>query len=48
MPIAGDLYVLDNTSGKIQQLTKTSDVESNPHSCRTASAFGLCAAAMST
>jgi dipeptidyl aminopeptidase/acylaminoacyl peptidase len=27
---AGDLFVLDNTSGKIQQLTKTTDVEANP------------------
>src|SRR5215471_2285474 len=28
---AGDLYVVDNTTGKIQQLTKTaSDVEANP------------------
>jgi dipeptidyl aminopeptidase/acylaminoacyl peptidase len=26
-----DLFVIDNTSGKIQQLTKTSDVEANPH-----------------
>ena len=26
-----DLFILDNTSGKIQQITKTSDVESNPH-----------------
>ncbi len=28
---AGDLYVLDNTTGKIQQLTKTTDAEANPH-----------------
>ena len=28
---AGDLYVFDNTSGKIQQLTKTTDIEVNPH-----------------
>ncbi|MEO8593147.1 MAG: alpha/beta fold hydrolase [Candidatus Solibacter sp.] len=27
---SGDLYTLDHTSGKITQLTKTSDVESNP------------------
>ena len=27
----GDLYVLDNTTGKIQQLTKTTDIEANPH-----------------
>jgi len=26
-----DLYVLDNTTGKIQQLTKTTEVEANPH-----------------
>jgi dipeptidyl aminopeptidase/acylaminoacyl peptidase len=28
---ADDLYVLDNTTGKIQQLTKTTEVEANPH-----------------
>lgn len=28
---SGDLYVLDNTTGKIQQLTKTTDIEANPH-----------------
>jgi dipeptidyl aminopeptidase/acylaminoacyl peptidase len=28
---SGDLYLLDNTTGKIQQLTKTSDAEANPH-----------------
>src|SRR5438105_4179749 len=27
---AGDLFVFDNTTGKIQQLTKTTDVEANP------------------
>jgi dipeptidyl aminopeptidase/acylaminoacyl peptidase len=27
----GDLYVLDNTTGKVQQLTKTTDTEANPH-----------------
>jgi dipeptidyl aminopeptidase/acylaminoacyl peptidase len=27
----GDLYALDNTTGKIEQLTKTSDAEANPH-----------------
>ena len=26
-----DLFVIDNTNGKIQRLTKTSDVEANPH-----------------
>jgi dipeptidyl aminopeptidase/acylaminoacyl peptidase len=30
----GDLFVLDNTTGKIQQLTKTTDVEANPHFLR--------------
>jgi len=28
---SGDLFVLDNTTGKIQQLTKTTDIETNPH-----------------
>jgi dipeptidyl aminopeptidase/acylaminoacyl peptidase len=28
---AGDLFVYDNTTGKTQQLTKTTDAESNPH-----------------
>jgi dipeptidyl aminopeptidase/acylaminoacyl peptidase len=28
---AGDLYVYDNTTGKTQQLTKTTDNEANPH-----------------
>jgi dipeptidyl aminopeptidase/acylaminoacyl peptidase len=28
---AGDLYVIDNTSGKILQLTKTTEIEANPH-----------------
>src|ERR1035441_2933846 len=28
---SGDLYVLDNSSGKIQQLTKTTEAEANPH-----------------
>ena len=28
---AGDLYVLDNTTGKVQQLTKTTENEANPH-----------------
>jgi dipeptidyl aminopeptidase/acylaminoacyl peptidase len=28
---AGDLYVQDNTTGKIQQLTKTIEIEANPH-----------------
>jgi dipeptidyl aminopeptidase/acylaminoacyl peptidase len=28
---AGDLYLYDNTSGKTQQLTKTTDNEANPH-----------------
>jgi dipeptidyl aminopeptidase/acylaminoacyl peptidase len=28
---ADDLYVLDNTTGKIRQLTKTTEVEANPH-----------------
>jgi len=32
----GDLYLLDNTTGKIQQLTKTTDVESNPRFTRDA------------
>ena len=27
---AGDLYILDNTTGKITQLTKTTDAETNP------------------
>jgi len=26
-----DLFVIDNTTGKIQRLTRTSDVEANPH-----------------
>jgi dipeptidyl aminopeptidase/acylaminoacyl peptidase len=30
----GDLYLLDNTTGKIQQLTKTTDIESNPRFTR--------------
>jgi dipeptidyl aminopeptidase/acylaminoacyl peptidase len=28
---AGDLYVIDNTTGKIRQLTKTNDAEASPH-----------------
>ena len=28
---SGDLYVIDNTTGKIQQLTKTTETEANPH-----------------
>jgi dipeptidyl aminopeptidase/acylaminoacyl peptidase len=28
---AGDLFVYDNTTGKTQQLTKTTDAETNPH-----------------
>ena len=28
---AGDLYTLDNNTGKITQLTKTTDAETNPH-----------------
>ena len=28
---SGDLYLLDNTTGKIQQLTKTTEAEANPH-----------------
>ncbi|HEY1160588.1 MAG TPA: hypothetical protein VGE83_08160, partial [Terracidiphilus sp.] len=28
---ADDLFVLDNTTGKIRQLTKTTEVEANPH-----------------
>jgi dipeptidyl aminopeptidase/acylaminoacyl peptidase len=28
---AGDLFVYDNTTGKIQQLTRTTDTEANPH-----------------
>jgi dipeptidyl aminopeptidase/acylaminoacyl peptidase len=28
---SGDLYLLDNTTGKIQQLTKTTEIEANPH-----------------
>lgn len=31
---AGDLYLFDNTTGKIQQLTKTSDNEGNPRFLR--------------
>lgn len=31
---AGDLYVLDTVTGRIQQLTKTTDVETNPHFLR--------------
>ncbi len=31
---AGDLYTLDNTSGKITQLTKTTDAETNPRFTR--------------
>jgi dipeptidyl aminopeptidase/acylaminoacyl peptidase len=27
----GDLFISDNTNGKIQQLTKTSELETNPH-----------------
>ncbi len=27
----GDIFIYDNTNGKIQQVTKTTDVESNPH-----------------
>jgi len=27
----GDLFLLDNTTGKVQQLTKTNDAETNPH-----------------
>jgi dipeptidyl aminopeptidase/acylaminoacyl peptidase len=27
----GDLYAIDNATGKIQQLTKTTDIEANPH-----------------
>ena len=27
----GDLYLFDNTTGKIQQITKTAESESNPH-----------------
>ncbi len=27
----GDIQIYDNTNGKVQQLTKTSDVETNPH-----------------
>ena len=30
----GDLYVLDNATGKIRQLTKTTDAETNPHFLR--------------
>lgn len=30
----GDIFVLDNMSGKIQQITKTTDVESNPRFLR--------------
>jgi dipeptidyl aminopeptidase/acylaminoacyl peptidase len=30
----GDLYVIDNTTGKIQQLTRTTDAETNPHFLR--------------
>ena len=29
-----DLYLFDNTTGKIQQLTKTTDAETNPHFLR--------------
>ena len=28
---SGDLYVIDNTTGKIQPLTKTTEIEANPH-----------------
>jgi dipeptidyl aminopeptidase/acylaminoacyl peptidase len=28
---AGDLFLLDNTTGKIQQITKTTEAEANPH-----------------
>ena len=28
--LSGDLYVFDNTTGRIQQLTKTTDTEANP------------------
>ncbi len=28
---AGDLFVYDNSTGKTQQLTKTTDIEANPH-----------------
>ena len=28
---SGDLYAIDNTTGKIQQITKTTDTEANPH-----------------
>ena len=27
----GDIFILDNTTGKVQQITKTTDVEANPH-----------------
>ena len=31
---AGDIFILDNASGKVQQITRTTDVESNPRFLR--------------